>query len=401
MSAANMENVIPDGNEYIYFVSEEPFTRFVKIGKTNSIDKRISMLQTGNPRKLNVLLTFERPKKYDYEKVFHKLFFNKCVRGEWYSLSMDTLIRIEIIMKKNNAESELSSLFAEFMNYESCWIIENDKLFVNCPLKNTNRCGSKLHGIISVEKIKKGVKMAKREKMSREIKLLNFKCTAEAEEIAHDKVEELIVKNRMSKVERSTVNKYLLRTNYKYAGEMNEEWVKKYSDASILSMNKHIESRDTPINELAAASDDMIESMTDVERMTKRKNSFMYNVARTKIRDLYDKHNKTIDLPVKLMEYVNNQIKINNPIFGSKELKTSNTKFVLSAVNDVLNVVGYEIRIKGIYKNTHSGKKIYEFEWFDIAPNYYNLPETIEKDLLKPDFPKMKPPNQAKYAELL
>lgn len=263
------------------------------------------------------------------------------------------------------------------------------------------RMGATFSFIDDVSKEEKTLLDGRVADISDAIKSLNFKCTASAEEITHDKFEELIVKNRMSKDERSTVNKYLLRTNYKYAGEMNEEWVKKYSDASILSMNKHIESRNTAINELAAVSDDMIENMTDVERMTKRKTSFMYNVARTKIRDLYDKHNKTIDLPVKLMEYVNNQIKINNPIFGSKELKTSNTKFVLVAVNAVLNVLGYEIRILKLHKKTLENKNIYEFEWFDIAPNYYNLPETIEKDPLKPDFPKMKPPNQAKYAELL
>lgn len=237
--------------------------------------------------------------------------------------------------------------------------------------------------------------------ISEAIKSLNFKSTADAEEITNTKFEELIVKNRLSKVERSALNKYVLRASYKYAGEMNEEWVKKYSDTSVLLMNKHVASRDTPINELAAASDDMIENMTDVERLTKRKTSFMYNVARTKIRDMYDKHNKTVDLPVKLMEYVNNEIKIHNPIFGSKELNTSNTKFVLSAVNSVLNVLGYEIRIKGIYKKPDKNKRIYEFEWFDIAPNYYNSSEKIEKDPLKPYFPKTKHPNQVKYAELL
>ncbi len=263
------------------------------------------------------------------------------------------------------------------------------------------RMGAKFSFIDDVSKEEKTLLDKQSADVSEELKSVNFKEIAAAEDITNEVFVDLIAKQRMSKQQRSIVNKYVLRASYKYAGEMSEEWVKKYSDKKVLLMNKHISSRDTPINELAAVSDDMIENMTDVERLTKRKTSFMYNVARTKIRDMYDKHNKTIDLPVKLMEYVNNEIKINNPIYGSKKLKAPNTKFVLAAVNDVLNVVGYEIRIKCIYKTTPSSKKIYEFEWFDIAPNYYNLLETIEKYPLKPYFPKTKPTDQCKYAELL
>jgi hypothetical protein len=134
-----------------------------------------------------------------------------------------------------------------------------------------------------------------------------------------------------------------------------------------------------------------MENMSDVSKMEKRKTDFMYKVAHKKIRDLYDKYNKTADFALEMAKYVNNEIKTHNPIFGVKELKDSNTRYVLKALNDVLMNLGYQIRNKGIHKKYGKNNKIYEFEWIDVAPNYYNMIDETGNDPLKPDFPKIKP----------
>lgn len=227
--------------------------------------------------------------------------------------------------------------------------------------------------------------------MYEELKITDCVKTAGAPDLEKEQFAELVEKNKLTIAERYSVNKYIIRCNYKYSGTINSAWIEKYSDKQILDMNKHIAYRNVDINELAINSEKIMENMSDVGRMEKRKTNFMYKVAHKKIRDLYDKYNKTVDFAGEMAKYVNNEVKTHNPIYGVKELKDSNTKYVLKALNDVLMNLGYQIRNKGLYKRDGKIKKIYEFEWCDVAPNYYNMVDETEKDPLKPDFPIIKP----------
>lgn len=141
-------------DEIIYFVAEEPFSEMVKIGKTTNMVNRLSGMQTGNPRKLNVMLKFHRPKKYDYERLFHKLFFEKCILGEWYKINMKILRRIEIIMKTVNRIDEINILINEFLRYDTEFFVDEDKIYINSPPNFDGRCGSKLHIPIKTKKQK-------------------------------------------------------------------------------------------------------------------------------------------------------------------------------------------------------------------------------------------------------
>ncbi len=255
------------------------------------------------------------------------------------------------------------------------------------------RLGAKFTFLESVGKDKCNKLRQQTATMYEELRITDYTKTANSPELEKEQFAELIEKNKLTIAERFSVNKYMLRCNYKYSGEINVSWVEKYSDKQILGMNKHIACRDVDINELAINSENSMENMSDVSKMEKRKTDFMYKVAHKKIRDLYDKYNKTADFAVEMAKYVNNEIKTHNPVFGVKELKDSNTRYVLKALNDVLINMGYQIRNNGICKYVNKNNKIYEFEWFDIAPNYYNLSNETEKDPLKPDFPRIKPPN--------
>jgi fumarate reductase subunit D len=69
---------------YVYVISDG---NRVKIGKTTTDpQKRLSTLQTGNPRKLELLHQFECRNPDRLEKYLHKLFASKRERGEWFRL---------------------------------------------------------------------------------------------------------------------------------------------------------------------------------------------------------------------------------------------------------------------------------------------------------------------------
>lgn len=65
----------------IYLISHE--NKFVKIGYTKNIHKRLSQLQTSSPVKLDVLYLIEGDT--NLEKELHKLFGHLVTSGEWFT----------------------------------------------------------------------------------------------------------------------------------------------------------------------------------------------------------------------------------------------------------------------------------------------------------------------------
>ena len=71
----------------IYFISEEGNKSVVKVGFTNNLKERLSVLQSGNCRKLIVLGVMKGGK--DEEKVVHKQFKHLNLRREWFQLDFE------------------------------------------------------------------------------------------------------------------------------------------------------------------------------------------------------------------------------------------------------------------------------------------------------------------------
>ncbi len=71
---------------YVYIIQEEG-SNFFKIGFTQdiNIEKRLSSLQVGNPKKL-VIRGFFYTASQDTEKILQQLMSDKKVSGEWYEL---------------------------------------------------------------------------------------------------------------------------------------------------------------------------------------------------------------------------------------------------------------------------------------------------------------------------
>ena len=69
--------------EYVYFISDG---EYVKIGKANNILRRMSELQTGNARKLNVLMGIKVTDSFKAECSLHKLFKENNISNEWFDI---------------------------------------------------------------------------------------------------------------------------------------------------------------------------------------------------------------------------------------------------------------------------------------------------------------------------
>lgn len=77
----------------VYFILEwnstEEYVSCVKIGRADSPEGRLSALQTGNPRRLE--LWFAIPGGEDIEARFHSYFENVHIRLEWFKYSFQLM----------------------------------------------------------------------------------------------------------------------------------------------------------------------------------------------------------------------------------------------------------------------------------------------------------------------
>lgn len=81
----------------IYFLKERCSDYQIKIGYTNNIRKRLQDLQSGNPRKLEVMAIIEGD--CDFERVLHNHFREYKTTGEWFKPSKSILKYIRAIKK--------------------------------------------------------------------------------------------------------------------------------------------------------------------------------------------------------------------------------------------------------------------------------------------------------------
>lgn len=96
--------------ETIYFIIEQPYSNYVKIGKTNkNIIKRLSQLQTGNPNHLNVLFTIVRDKSMKIETLLHKIFCDCRINGEWFKMEQEKLLKLKKLFEGKCDTDNLST----------------------------------------------------------------------------------------------------------------------------------------------------------------------------------------------------------------------------------------------------------------------------------------------------
>ncbi len=81
----------------VYLVGNREHGKF-KIGITTDLDKRLSSLSTGAPFKLETIYTWPHQEYRRLEKHLHEQFRKKRVKGEWFELSNDDLLRCPVLV---------------------------------------------------------------------------------------------------------------------------------------------------------------------------------------------------------------------------------------------------------------------------------------------------------------
>lgn len=345
-----------DGNETIYFVAEEPFCEMVKIGKTTrSIKERLSGLQVGNPRKLMCLVSFERPKKYDYENMFHKIFSGKYIRGEWFNLSINLIEKIKLIMAGNDLDEEILRLNEEFSQMADLTSLDsNMQIFVS-----------------SIEKLNRKKKSGKHRVSIEDGYLYNLRKNIEKKRKNKDK----------------TVKHDLL----KYYGLQNceDKWklfdsaenVKKYSNKRVMKFYKEMAYRDLSIEFVEKIDAEGTVNMNDDEKLTYRYLADRHTVI-SRIREIFK--DGFVEYPT-ILEYVKSLHKIKIPQFARFKAPTNQT--IMSMVDKLIRPYGLKAFSKRVGKGANKKQLMsiidISVELFEIKVLPYNSNNDVRNNTLQ------------------
>lgn len=77
-----ISKVFPE-EQFVYFVSDG---RYVKIGVSKDVFRRVRNMQTGNSSSLKIIYVIKTHAPYLIEYALHQILKNKCVIGEWYDI---------------------------------------------------------------------------------------------------------------------------------------------------------------------------------------------------------------------------------------------------------------------------------------------------------------------------
>jgi len=64
---------------------------FIKIGISKNPEKRANQIQTGNPKQVKVVKTWQTENPLETEKAIHAKLFDNAARGEWFEMDKDSL----------------------------------------------------------------------------------------------------------------------------------------------------------------------------------------------------------------------------------------------------------------------------------------------------------------------
>jgi hypothetical protein len=85
------------------YVLATPGFKFIKIGKSNTLKKRIQGIQSGCPFDLELWQTIRTPLPDAVEKCLHNLMAGSRARGEWFAPTDADLDLIDDFVRRTNA----------------------------------------------------------------------------------------------------------------------------------------------------------------------------------------------------------------------------------------------------------------------------------------------------------
>lgn len=113
------------GKHCVYFISDG---FFVKIGRATNVFERLRELQIANPSRLIILAVYPSCKAdvADDEKMYHELFEEKRVRGEWFYLTDSDFYENGKARGTIRFPDYFSSEFEKYGYYKKQAVIQNN-----------------------------------------------------------------------------------------------------------------------------------------------------------------------------------------------------------------------------------------------------------------------------------
>jgi hypothetical protein len=84
---------------YVIYLDDTAQKRFYKVGLSAVFTSRLQSHQCSSPFDVCVAMAFFVPNMRQTERILHRKFKDKCVRGEWFELSDDDLAYISTMAK--------------------------------------------------------------------------------------------------------------------------------------------------------------------------------------------------------------------------------------------------------------------------------------------------------------
>lgn len=91
---------------YVYFIGNLEH-KSVKIGKANTVSKRLKTIQTSAPFALDVLYTFQCKTEADafkLENILHRHMFNLNTHGEWFEMEQSEVNKLVKMVKRDHGD---------------------------------------------------------------------------------------------------------------------------------------------------------------------------------------------------------------------------------------------------------------------------------------------------------
>lgn len=107
----NNKDLKSDGKGWIYLITDKEYT---KIGATSyNVKKRMCELQTGNPKKLEIIGKYRVDNKITTEKFIHNKYKEKNILNEWFELDSEEIREILLLKENVLNESEIKFITEE------------------------------------------------------------------------------------------------------------------------------------------------------------------------------------------------------------------------------------------------------------------------------------------------
>lgn len=83
--------ILPSFDGYIYFLRDPKLGNEIKIGRARDIKHRVTSLNTGRPRDLEIIREVYSGDYKSLERKIHKYFKSKKIRREWFKIEKEEL----------------------------------------------------------------------------------------------------------------------------------------------------------------------------------------------------------------------------------------------------------------------------------------------------------------------